>query len=187
VAGWNEEAECERPAPSITSLEVPNERVGYEAARLLDRLIDQQEKRSGSEAGEPAPKTILLPPVGIVARCSTDFFAVDDELVRRALRFIDTNLHKPLHVGMVADAVDVSKRTLESRFRNKLHRTVSGEIQRLRIERTKRQLSGTDQPVKHIGRQVGFGSARALNVAFRAVVGCTPTEYRQHHGHCASK
>jgi transcriptional regulator GlxA family with amidase domain len=71
--------------------------------------------------------------VGIVARRSTDFFAVDDEVVRRALRFMDANFHEPLSVDAVANAVSVSRRTLENRFRNKLGRTVAGEIQRLQV------------------------------------------------------
>ena len=187
VAGWNEEAICERPAPSITSLELRHAEVGYEAARLLDRMIDEKQKRKGKKAGEPKPETILLRPVGIVARRSTDFYAVTDELVRQALRFMDANLHERLDVDKVANAVAVSRRTLESRFRNKLNRTIAAEIQRLRIERTKRELTGTSRSVQQIARQVGFNSTRTMQVLFRNTVGCTPAQFRRQGGHGSDK
>ncbi len=182
VAGWNEEAACNRPNPSISSLELPYEQVGYEAARLLDRLMDEKAnhaRRRKPPARRPKPAILLLPPVGIVARRSTDFYAVDDDLVRDAMRFIDRNLARRLNVDMVADALAVSRRNLESRFRKNLNRTIAGEIQRLRIERTKRELTGTDRTIHQIAALVGFASPRTLHDAFRAAVGCTPAEFRK--------
>jgi LacI family transcriptional regulator len=183
VSGYNETELCEMPEPAITSLEVPYEQIGYEAAQLLDQLIDEKQNRTNKRGAkakrEPAPKTILLPPLGIVARRSTDFLAVDDAVVRRALRFIDANFHKPLAVGTIAKEIQVSRRTLENRFREKLGRTVASEILRLRIERVKRELIGSDVPIYQIVRRVGFGSRRTLNERFLAMVGCTPREYQQ--------
>lgn len=178
VAGADEETVCERPEPGLTSLEVPYEQVGFEAARLLNQLMDEK-ARGVSPYGENRSRTKLLPPVGVIARQSTDFRAVDDPLVRRALRFIDENLHRPITLDTVAEAANVSRRTLTGRFRDRLHRTVAAEIQRLRIERVKRELTATALPVKQIGHQVGFASPRTLNDAFRAEVGCSPREYRQ--------
>jgi len=39
IAGRNEETLCEHPRPSLTSVEMGYERVGYEAAKLLHQLI----------------------------------------------------------------------------------------------------------------------------------------------------
>jgi LacI family transcriptional regulator len=179
VAGSNEETICERPEPSVTSLELPYEQVGFEAARLLDRLMD--EKANGKSISKDSTKheTILLPPVGVVARRSTDFHAVDDLLVRRVLRFIDENLHRPLTIDTLANAANVSRRTLTNHFRDKLQRTVAGEIKRLRIERVKRELTATNQPIKQIAHQAGFGSPRTLNDVFRSEIGCSPREFRK--------
>jgi LacI family transcriptional regulator len=190
VSGYNETELCEMPEPAITSLEVPYEKIGFEAARLLDKLIDEKQdgakKRRAKKTENEAPKTILLPPVGIVARRSTDFFAVDDEVIRRALRFLDANFHEPLAVDAIAKEVNVSRRTLEIRFREKLGRTVANEILRLRIERAKRELIGSDLPIYQIARRAGFGSPRTLNDQFRTQLGCSPREYRQRNqGHPA--
>ena len=180
VAGANEETICERPEPALTSLEVPFEQIGFEAARMLDELMIR--KAMGiSPHGSKSTPVMQLPPVGVVARQSTDFLAVDDPLVRQALRFIDENLHRPLTLETVANATNVSRRTLTGRFREKLQRTVAAEIQRLRIERVKRELTVSPRPIKQIARTSGFVSQRTLNEAFRKQVGCSPTEFRNSH------
>lgn len=176
VAGSNEEAICERPEPGITSLELPYERIGFEAAQLLDQLLARQRRTLPRSSASPQ---ILLPPVGVVARRSTDFRAVDDPLVRQSLRHIDENLHRPITIDRLADALGVSRRTLTKRFSEKLGRTLAGEIQRLRIERAKRELAANKLPIKQIARQAGFASLRTLYAAFAREVGCSPREFRR--------
>ncbi|MBA2115218.1 Xylose operon regulatory protein [Planctomycetes bacterium FF15] len=119
-----------------------------------------------------------LPPVGVVARRPTDFIAIEDELMRQALRFIDTNLHRSISVDDVAEALLISRRKLTTEFRKHLNRTVASEIQRLRIERVRRELLGTELTVKEIALSSGFVSLRTLNDAFSRVMNCTPREYR---------
>lgn len=180
VSGTNEETICERPEPGITSLEVPYEQIGLRAARLLDRLMDEKEPGSPRVSAGP-PETILLPPVGIVVRRSTDFHAVEDPLIRRVLRFLDENLHRTITIDSLAALVGVSRRTLTSIFRSKLGRTVAAEITRLRVERAKRELTSTNHSIKKIARLAGFGSPRTLCDAFAREVGCPPREYRRRH------
>ncbi|MEW4565441.1 substrate-binding domain-containing protein [Bremerella sp. JC770] len=177
VAGTNEEELCLHPEPSLTSLEIPYETIGYEAARLLDQLIHQSNKSANRRAKEPATK-LFLAPTGVVARRSTDFFAIDNELIRQALRYIDVNLHRAVSIDDVANALLVSRRKLTSEFRRHLNRTVAGEVQRLRIERVKRELLSTELTVKEIAERSGFASLRTLNDAFVRVVGCAPRDYR---------
>lgn len=176
VAGSNEATICERPEPGLTSLEYPHEQIGLEAAKLLDQIISGKADNHRDSASPPP--CILLPPVGVVARRSTDFRAVDDALVRKALRFIDEHLHETITIDRLAAATNVSPRTLTSRFRQKLQRTVGAEIQRLRIERVKRELIATNLPIKQISRRAGFGSQRTLNAAFQSALGCSPREFR---------
>lgn len=177
VAAFNEEEVCNRPAPSLSSLEVPYEKQGYEAARMLDELIDAKQNKNQSPFAKP--KLIQLQPAGIVARHSTDFFAVEDEIVSNALRFIATHLDKKLDVNMVAEALTVSRRTLDSRFHSKLGKTVASEIQRLRIERVKRELVGSKTSIYKIAPLAGFPSTRTLNDQFQRIVGMSPREYRK--------
>jgi LacI family transcriptional regulator len=170
VAGMNEPMLCTHPAPSLTSIAVSYEDVGYRAARLLDQLMDG---RSGKGV------TTLLPPLGIVARQSTDFLAVDDEVVRAALRVIAAEGQRRLGVPAIAKSVHVTRRTLERRFRAALGRTVGQELRRLRLERAKRALLDTPLPVKAVARMTGFKSEQRLYEAFRRAEGLSPVAYRR--------
>ncbi len=170
VAGWNEETLCEQPHPSLTSIELGFERVGHEAARLLDRLMTGK---------TPPRRTIVLPPQGLVVRESTDFYAVEDEVVAAALAFIAANSHRPIGRDDVAKAVGVELRTLQNRFRKYLDRPIATEIRRVRIERAKRELAQSKRSMSEIARDVGFGKAMRMYEVFRRELGVTPSEYRQ--------
>lgn len=183
VSGRNDETTCEASSPSISSIELPFERSGYEAARMLDELIDEKVKLGRSKRRTRArptdPRVILLPPVGVVARQSTDFHAVDDGLVRKALGYIDLNLHRPIAIDDIAKYVGVSRATIVNRFRQHLGRSINKELQRLRIERVKRELAGSDAPIYEIAPKAGFSSVRNLNKVFNKLMKCTPGEYRE--------
>jgi LacI family transcriptional regulator len=177
IAGDNEPLLCEHPAPSLTSVDSGYERVGYTASRLLDSMMDEEKKIR--KLPSPLPETILVPPGGVVARASTDFFAVEDETVAAALKFIAAHSHKAIGVDDVARAASTSRRTLEYRFREHLGRAVAEEIRRLRIERAKRQLASTDQRIKSIARDAGFVDTKRMNQVFRRELGMTPSEWRR--------
>ena len=170
IAGKNEEVLCEHPRPSLTSIEIGYDRIGYEAARLLDSLIN----------GEAPPMNpILLPPQGLVVRESTDFFAVDNTLVAAALAYISANSHRPIGPDNVAEAVGAEVRTLQNYFRKVLGRPVATEIRRVRIERAKRELTQSKRLLYEIAQSVGFGEEKRLYEIFKREVGVSPGEYRK--------
>lgn len=168
VCGYNEPALIE-PHPSLTSVELGSERVGYEAARQLDLMMH----------GKKFSRETLLPPVGLVVRESTDFFAVDDELVAQALAFISANSHRSIGADDVGRAVNTETRTLQRRFRKVLDRPIATEIRRVRIERAKRQLAHSEESLAQIAHDVGFGPAMRMYEVFRRELGITPSEYRK--------
>jgi LacI family transcriptional regulator len=170
IAGRNQEPYCLHCRPTLTSVEAGYANIGYEAARLLDRLM----------AGKAPPaEPILVPPVALVARESTDFYAIDDELMAAALRFIATNSHRRIRSDDVADAVSVSLRTLKRRFGKFLNRPIASEIRRVRIESAKRELLQGDRSLSLIARDVGFGTAARMCEVFRRELGTTPSLYRR--------
>ena len=174
ITGHNEETYCEHLHPTLSSIEFGFERVGYEAARLLDRLMDGH-----PEGTWPPPKPIWLPPQGLIVRESTDFFAIDDPLIAAALAFIAANCHLPIGPHDVADAVTTGLRTLDRRFLKHLERTVAAEIRRVRLERAKRELAESDRPACKICYDVGFGPPMRMHEVFVRELGLTPGEYRR--------
>jgi LacI family transcriptional regulator, galactose operon repressor len=161
---------CELSRPHLSSIILPAERLGYEAAELLDRLMDGK---------APPREAILLPPIGVATRRSTEVLAVDDLDVVAAVRFIREYAHLPLRVADVLAEVPVGRRTLERGCRRALGHGLSDEIRRTRLERARRLLVETDLPLKVLAEQAGFSDYHHLAVAFRRQLGLTPTAYRR--------
>jgi LacI family transcriptional regulator len=165
----NDDLLCELARPSLSSVIVPAERVGYEAAALLDRLL----------AGEQPPRDpVLIPPPGVVSRQSSDVLAIDDPVVAQTVRFLRDSAHLPLRVADVLRAVPVSRRALERRFQAALERGLAAEIRRLHVDKAKQLLADSELPMQTIAERCGFSSQYQFSRAFRREVGTTPTNYR---------
>jgi LacI family transcriptional regulator len=122
--------------------------------------------------------SILVPPAGIVTRRSTDVLALPDVATAQALRYMWDRLAEPLQVSDTADAVAISRRKLERHFRKYLGRSVTEELTRKRIERSRELLTGTELTGHDIARQVGFDTQTYFGRVFRKEMGMTPGQYR---------
>jgi LacI family transcriptional regulator len=149
---------------------MPGERVGYEAAGLLDQLLSGQTVRE---------KQHTLPPIGVITRQSSDTLAIDDEDVAASVRFIRNNVGRPMNVDDILQDVQISRRSLERRFRQVLGRSPLEEIRRAHLERAQHLLAGTDLSMPAVAKKAGFISAERLSVIFRQETGMTPTSYRR--------
>jgi len=165
----NEATICELSPPTLTSVDGDNDRIGYEAAQLLDRLM------SGAK---PPSAPILIPPIGVIARQTTDFYVSDDPLVADCLRLIADRLDQRLRVNLLAQELGVSRRSLERRFSASIGQSIAMEISRLRVQQAKRRLVRTKDSIKSIARECGFSGSNHLCAAFRRVMGMKPSEYR---------
>ncbi len=163
---------CESCTPLLSSIAIPQERIGYEAAEQLDQLI-----RGG--ASLPAPR--LLPPTRVVVRGSSDLAATDDLDLARAADYIRRHLRQRIGVEDVARHVNLSRRTLERRFARHLHHSVDHEIRRQRIEQAKQLLVDTDLSQKRISAMCGFTRPEYLSHTFRKLEGLSPVAYRKRH------
>jgi LacI family transcriptional regulator len=165
----NAETFCALCDPPLTSV-VPNaQRIGYEAADLLHRLM----------RGEPAPPgTLLVPPRGVATRQSTDSVAIEDAVVARAARFIRENAHRPIGVEDVLARTGVSRSTLERRFRAALDHSPHDEILRARLKRVKTLLKETDWTLARIAEASGFDHPEYMMVQFKRETGQTPSQWR---------
>lgn len=158
-----------QPVP-LSSIAHDLVRVGHEGAALLDRLID----------GTPPPDApLLIPPVDIVLRQSTDLTAVRIPAVRDAMRFIKENLTRSFGIDEVAAAAGVSRSTLDRLFCQHLSRSAHEELKRARLEKARNLLLRTRLTVSDIARQTGFCHAQHLNNVFREAEATTPRAYRK--------
>ena len=165
---------CFEAYPPISSIQLPLEQEGFRAAELLDHLM----------RGKKAPgQAILLPPVGVTVRQSTDTLAVSDAQVAAALQFIRENACRGIEVNTVARHAGLNRRYLERRFRAFIQRSPFQEIRRVQMERVKDLLAQTDLTIDAIAEQSGFGSRTRLTVEFSKHLGVAPGAYRKQFRH----
>ena len=160
---------CENQSVTLSSIDQNLERGGYEAAALLDRLMD----------GKAPPRTsLLVPPAGIVARQSTDTRAVADPTLRHALELLGANLARPYGADQLAAALGLPRFKVDRLFASGLGRSVGDELLRQRLARVKLLLKRPELTVASIARQTGFCHAAYLTNTFKRVFGITPRAWR---------
>jgi LacI family transcriptional regulator len=170
----NDATACELTVPPLSSVSVPWQRVGGQAAELV---------RLGLSREGLAGRRVVLGPGPVMTRRSTEALAIEDGLVARAVRWIHEHAGRELTVPSVARAAATSRRRLERRFHAVLGRTVVQEIRRVRVETAKRLLSMTRHRLAQVAKLSGFTNAALLSVAFRKEMGLPPGAYRrQVHG-----
>jgi LacI family transcriptional regulator len=161
---------CGLCVPPLSSVIPDTFRTGYEAAKLLDRMM----------SGEKVPaEALLFPPLGIAHRHSSDVYAIEDEDVVQALRCIREQACEGITVADVLRKVPLSRRMLEHRFKKLVRRSPHEEIVRIRMERACRLLRETELPLSEIAGRAGFAHADYLSVSFKKHMGVTPRAYRR--------
>lgn len=168
----DDEIICELADPPLTSIRNDTERIGYDAAALLAQMMT---------GAIPQQQRTLVRPVGIVARQSSDIFAVQDDDVAAAVRFIRDHAFERISVNDIVENLSFSRSTLERKFIKYLGRAPGAEIMRLRIERVKQLLIDTNLTLSNIARMAGFSYQEHMCTQFKKITGETPGQYREVH------
>jgi LacI family transcriptional regulator len=165
----NDDLICNLAHPPLTSIVQGTEEIGYRAASLLDRLMNRRVRKTTH---------LLVDPVGVITRESTDLVATEDVVASTALAFIRQHASEGIQVADVARAANVSRSTLDARFRHVVGRTVHEEIQRVQLSAAQQLLTTTTLPVDDVAQRAGFSSAQYMNAVFQRLLGRTPGQYR---------
>ncbi len=171
VAGDEDAMIAENHEPTLTGIVLPGERLGYEAARLLDQLM----------AGTASPREpVLIPPSGVIhVRQSSDVSALPNRQVHMAVQYIRENAGRPMSVPQVAKALGMSRSSLDLQFGRVMGHTPREQITLIHLERARQLLLETKWPIERVAEEAGFGSWRQFYRLFTQRQGTTPTLYRQ--------
>lgn len=165
----NDQLACELSSPRLSSIAVPCERVGWEAARLLESIL-----RGEVQSTSP----VLLPPLGVVSRESSGPNLIANPVVSTAVKFIQNSACESISVSDILEVVDVSRSTMERLFKEVRGRTLAEEIRKVQFERATKLLIESSAPINEIATQCGFKRVNQFCVAFRNAFNCTPSRYR---------
>jgi LacI family transcriptional regulator len=163
---------CGLATPPLSAVRAEYERIGAEAAALLERLM----------AGEAPPSApILIPPDRVIVRQSTDVLAVHDAALEKTMRFIRDNIHRPIRGADLAACAGLSRRMLERRFRTAFGLAPLQEVRRFRVDRARQLLAETHLPMPLIAERCGFATPQLFANVFRRQTGQSPTRYRREY------
>lgn len=165
----NNEALCLLSDIHLSSIAPATESIGFEAMQLLQAQIRNREAQG---------RTLLVPPLQVVERQSTDSVAVADPLVASALALMRTHVAPPISIESICSLLKCSRRNLERRFRLSLSYTPAQAQAGFRIEEARRLLSNTQLKVEHVAEKTGFGDGRLLASSFRKATGLSPSAFR---------
>lgn len=171
----DDELICELAVPPLTSIRQAARRIGYEAARLLDARI----RPAGGSTTASAAACILVPPIGIVPRASTDTLAVRDPAIASVVQTIRARACQGLSVEELVTLSGLARWKLEKQFKDMVGRSVHDDILRVRLAEAQRLLRSTDLPLKVIAPRTGFHSVPYMITVFRRRFGVTPARFRR--------
>lgn len=164
----------ENQSVPLSSIRHDLERIGYEGAALLQRLMDGQ---------RPPSAPYVIPPLGIVERASTDILAVSSPLVRRAMLHFNAHLSESFGTDQLADALGCRVAELRAAFADELDSTPAQELRRQRLARAKFLLLNTDQSIGSIAAATGFCDISHFSNVFSTATGTSPNAFRQFQRH----
>ncbi|MFH8136157.1 D-xylose utilization transcriptional activator XylR [Pantoea osteomyelitidis] len=169
----NEELTRYLSRTALSSVAQGTRQMGYQAAKLLHRLL----------GNEPmALQRILVPPVKVIARRSTDYRSLRDPAVIQAMHFIRFHACKGIKVEQVLDAVGMSRSNLEKRFKDETGETIHAMIHSEKLERARGLLVSTSLAINEISQMCGYPSLQYFYSVFRRSYGSTPKSYRDRFG-----
>jgi len=154
---------------ALSSVVQGSRQMGYQAAKLLHKLLKQ---------GDLPVQRILVPPVKVVERRSTDYRSLHDPAVIQAMHFIRYQACKGIKVEQVLDAVGISRSNLEKRFRDETGNTIHGLIHQEKLNRASEFLTVTALSINEISQLCGYPSLQYFYSVFKKEYGITPKEYR---------
>ncbi len=169
----NEDILCEIANPSLSSIRVDCESIGYRAAELLNNLMYPTGKNFQKIAHQ------VVSPLNIVERESTRILIAKDPFVEKALNFIKNRAHKGLTVNDIIKEIPISRRSLEQKFFLEMKKTLHDEIIETKIAYSKNLLKETNKPLDIISLESGFGSLQRFHTQFKKLEGITPGEWRK--------
>lgn len=169
----NDQVICDFCQPPLSSVIPAAERIGFEAAAMLDRLMRGE---------EPENRHVLVEPLGVAARHSTDVMAIDDGDVVAALKIIRERACLGLTVTDILQEVPIARSSLERRFRKSVGRSPQAEIRSVQLKRAQQLLCETDLSLAQIASLTGFKHNEYFSVVFKRELGQTPGQYRSSAG-----
>jgi LacI family transcriptional regulator len=169
----NDELLCNISHPPLSSIVLDVETGGYRAAALLHRLMNREITHAFN---------IVIPPIRIESRQSTEKYVVNDKYILRVVEYIKNNYHRDISIDDITKTVPFSRRILEKKFKENMKITVYQYLLQYRIELFSELLIKSDKPLEELAFACGFDDYKNVARVFRKYKKTTPLQYRNQYG-----
>lgn len=102
----------------------------------------------------------------------------DDEIVKKAQDYIESNLQEKISFGQLSAELAVSRRNFDRRFVKATGNTPLEYSQRAKIELAKRGLETGSKTVNEVMYEAGYSDTKAFRELFRKITGLSPMDYK---------
>lgn len=135
----------------------------------IKKLIEQQENRK-----KLFQKTIEITPSSITTT------SLDEELVRKALSFVEENIDNPEYsIEDLSKDLGLSKTHLNRKLQSIVDLTPLQFIRSVRLKRAAQLLVNSQYNINEISYMVGFNTLKYFNSHFKEEFQMTPSQYRE--------
>ncbi|CAH0528828.1 XylR family transcriptional regulator [Vibrio hippocampi] len=177
----NEEVTRYLSRVSLSSVGQGCQQMGYNAAKKLHRLINLHEKGDEQAINKMKQSRLLVSPVKVYERQSTDYQALKDPYVIQAMHFIRHNACKGIKVDQVLSHIGISRSNMEGRFKEERGHSIHQEIHNAKLTRACTLLKSSSLPIAEISELCGYPSLQYMYTVFKKNLEKTPKEYRDSH------
>ena len=115
----------------------------------------------------------ILPEFELMPRIKTN-----NTTLQSVLNYCTKNFSNDLTLDILAEDLHISKFHISHLLNQKLGISFSAYLNNIRVHRACFLLNNSQNKISDISEDVGFGSIRSFNRAFKSVMNMTPLEYR---------
>lgn len=151
--------------------------MGFQAARLLHKRIDRFYSHAKPIKPAKLPR-VLVPPLGVIQRQSTDFKALKDPYVIQAMHYIRQHACRGIKVDQVLDFVAISRSNLEHRFQDEVGHSVHTQIHNEKLDAACKMLKHSHVALASVASASGYPSIQYMYAIFKKHFAMTPNQYR---------
>lgn len=164
----NDDLVCCISDPPISSIQLDVEQGAYLLCQRLHQQILHPETKAFS---------LVIKPVQIIERQSTATIT-SDPMVKKLVDYIDGHYREKLSVEEMLQNIPLSRRSIESRFKKEMGRSIYTYVLDCRINRVAQLLLTSDKSILQICEEAGIQDPDSLTKLFRNRFSCSPAEYR---------
>ena len=151
---------------------------GTSAAHLAAFIID---KHIGRRYARKSLNILIVDDVFDEAKAQPNLppsLSTNDNLIQRALVMMQQNIENSLRISQIAERLQVSRRSLEARFKKELKATPLHIFNFVKVAHAKQLLANTTTRISDVSLQSGFCDSSHLYKVFLMYEGCSPSEFR---------